>query len=152
NGQLTTSGADMYTLRSSDEKQASILLDFGKEIYGGIEIAAGIREKKESIKIRVRLGESVTETMSDCIDNSAPGMGSATNDHTLRDYTINVPWLGSVEIGNSGFRYVRIDLLDKDVNLPIKSVRAIARYRDIPYLGSFKSSDERLNEIWNTGA
>ena len=152
NGQLTTSGADMYTLRSSDEKQASILLDFGKEIYGGIEIAAGIREKKESIKIRVRLGESVTETMSDCIDNSAPGMGSATNDHTLRDYIINVPWLGSVEIGNSGFRYVRIDLLDKDVNLPVKSVRAIARYRDIPYLGSFKSSDERLNNIWNTGA
>src|SRR5690554_2806441 len=151
-GQLTTSGANMSTLRSDNEKLASILLDFGKEIYGGIEIAAGIRENKESVKIRVRLGESITEAMSDCIDNSVPGMGSATNDHTLRDFTINVPWLGSVEVGNSGFRYVRIDLLDKDVNLPIRSIRAIARYRDIPYLGSFHSSSERLNKIWETGA
>lgn len=151
-GQLTTSGANMSTLRSNNEKQASILLDFGKEIYGGIEIAAGIRENKESVKIRVRLGESITEAMSDCIDNSVPGMGSATNDHTLRDFTINVPWLGSVEVGNSGFRYVRIDLLDKDVNLPIRSIRAIARYRDIPYLGTFNSSNERLNEIWEVGA
>ena len=142
----------MSTLRSDNEKQASILLDFGKEIYGGIEIAAGIRENKESVKIRVRLGESITEAMSDCIDNSVPGMGSATNDHTLRDFTINVPWLGSVEVGNSGFRYVRIDLLDKDVNLPIRSIRAIARYRDIPYLGTFNSSNERLNEIWEVGA
>jgi hypothetical protein len=151
-GQLTTSGANMSTLRSDNEKQASILLDFGKEIYGGIEIAAGIRENKKSVKIRVRLGESITEAMSDCIDNSVPGMGSATNDHTLRDFTINVPWLGSVEVGNSGFRYVRIDLLDKDVNLPIRSIRAIARYRDIPYLGTFNSSNERLNEIWEVGA
>ena len=151
-GQLTTSGANMSTLRSDNEKQASILLDFGKEIYGGIEIAAGIRENKESVKIRVRLGESITEAMSDCIDNSVPGMGSATTDHTLRDFTINVPWLGSVEVGNSGFRYVRIDLLDKDVNLPIRSIRAIARYRDIPYLGTFNSSNERLNEIWEVGA
>ena len=151
-GQLTTSGANMSTLRSDNEKQASILLDFGKEIYGGIEIAAGIRENKESVKIRVRLGESITEAMSDCIDNGVPGMGSATNDHTLRDFTINVPWLGSVEVGNSGFRYVRIDLLDKDVNLPIRSIRAIARYRDIPYLGTFNSSNERLNEIWEVGA
>lgn len=151
-GQLTTSGANMSTLRSDNEKLASILLDFGKEIYGGIEIAAGIRENKKSVKIRVRLGESITEAMSDCIDNSVPGMGSATNDHTLRDFTINVPWLGSVEVGNSGFRYVRIDLLDKDVNLPIRSIRAIARYRDIPYLGTFNSSNERLNEIWEVGA
>lgn len=151
-GQLTTSGAQMATFRSSDEKQASVLLDFGKEIYGGIEIAAGIREEKKSIKVRVRLGESITETMSDCIDNSVPGMGSATNDHTLRDFTLEVPWLGKIEVGNSGFRFVRIDLLDNDVNLPIRSVRAIARYRDLPYLGTFKSSNDRLNDIWNIGA
>src|SRR5690554_8036748 len=151
-GQLTTSGANMSTLRSDNEKQASILLDFGKEIYGGIEIAAGIRENKESVKIRVRLGESVTEAMSDCIDNTVPGMGSATNDHAIRDFTLEIPWLGTVEIGNSGFRFARIDVLDKEVELPIRSIRAIFRYRDIPYLGSFHSNNERLNEIWNTGA
>lgn len=151
-GQLTTNGIGMSVFRSDKEMQASILLDFGKEIYGGIEIAGGIRESKNPIKVRVRLGESVTEAMSDCIDNSMPGMGSATNDHTLRDYTLDIPWLGTIEVGNSGFRFVRIDVLDNDVDLPIRSVRAIARYRDLPYLGSFNSSSERLNQIWEIGA
>lgn len=151
-GQLTTSRAGMCTMRSDDEVQASILLDFGKELYGGIEIAAAIRREKKPVKVRIRLGESVTEAMSDCIDNTNPGMGSATNDHTLRDYTLELPWLGTIEVGNSGFRFVRIDLLDKGVELPLRSVRAIFRYRDIPYLGSFKSDNERLNQIWETGA
>lgn len=151
-GQLSTSGAGMCMLRSDDDKQASVLLDFGTELYGGIEIAAAIRGEKKPIKIRVRLGESVSEAMSDAIDNSHPGMQSATNEHSLRDFTLEIPWLGTVETGNSGFRFVRIDLLDKEVELPLRSVRAIARYRDIPYLGSFKSSDERLNKIWETGA
>src|SRR5690554_2546150 len=151
-GQLTTHGEGMCVLRSDDEAQASILLDFGKEIYGGIEIAAAIRGEKNPVRVRVRLGESASEAMSDCIDNSVPGMSSATNDHALRDFTLEIPWLGTVEIGSSGFRFARIDLLDKEVELPIRSVRGILRYRDIPYLGSFKSDNERLNEIWNTGA
>lgn len=151
-GQLSTSGAGMCVLRSDDNRQASILLDFGTELYGGIEISAAIRGVKDPVKVRVRLGESVSEAMSDAIDNSRPGMQSATNEHSLRDFTLEIPWLGSIEIGNSGFRFARIDLLDKGVDLPIRAVRAIARYRDIPYLGSFKSSDERLNKIWETGA
>ncbi len=151
-GQLTTSGEGMCRLRSDDEKQASFLLDFGVELYGGIEIAAAIRGDKNPVRVRIRLGESVSEAMSDCIDNSVPGMGSATNDHTLRDFTLELPWLGTVEIGSSGFRFVRADVLDKEVDIPIRSVRAISRYRDIPYLGSFKSDNERLNKIWETGA
>ncbi len=151
-GQLSTSGAGMCMLRSDDDKQASLLLDFGTELYGGIEIAAAIRGEKKPIRVRIRLGESVSEAMSDAIDNSRPGMQSATNEHSLRDFTMEIPWLGTVEIGNSGFRFVRIDLLDKEVELPLRSVRAIARYRDIDYLGSFKCSDERLNKIWETGA
>lgn len=151
-GQLTTSGKGVCVLKSDNETEASVLLDFGKEIYGGIEIAAAIRRDKKPVRVRIRLGESVSEAMSDCIDNNKPGMGSATNEHTLRDYTLEIPWLGTVEMGNSGFRFVRIDLLDEDVELPIRSVRAIARYRDIPYLGSFHSSSERLNQIWETGA
>lgn len=151
-GQLTTSGRDMCVLRSDDEAQASVLLDFGRELYGGIEIAAAIRKEKNPVRVRVRLGESVTEAMSDAIDNNVPGIGSATNDHAMRDFTLEIPWLGTIEIGNSGFRYARIDLLDQKIELPIRSVRAILRYRDIPYLGSFKSDNERLNEIWNAGA
>ncbi|MDR1743285.1 MAG: alpha-L-rhamnosidase [Dysgonamonadaceae bacterium] len=150
-GQLSTSGAGMCVLKSDNEKEASVLLDFGKELYGGVQIAAAIRGEKKPIKIRVRMGESVSEAMSN-YGEGVPGMNSATNDHSLRDFTLELPWLGTVEIGNSGFRFVRIDLLDKDIELPIRSVRAIARYRDIPYIGSFHSSDDRLNKIWETGA
>lgn len=57
-----------------------------------------------------------------------------------------------MQVGNSGFRFARIDLVDADRELQLKEVRAIFEYRDIPYLGSFKSSDPRLNAIWNTGA
>ncbi len=151
-GQLSTSGEGMCILKSDQLKEASLLLDFGNELYGGIEIAAAIRGDKNPVRIRVRLGESVSEAMSNTGDNSVPGMNSATNDHSLRDFTLELPWLGTIEIGNSGFRFVRIDLLDKEVDLPLRSIRAISRYRDIPYLGSFRSSDDRLNKIWETGA
>ena len=57
-----------------------------------------------------------------------------------------------MQIGNSGFRFARLDLLDDDMQVPIVAVRAISRYRDIPQTGAFKCSDERLNTIWQTGA
>lgn len=118
-GQLTTGNEGMCVLKSNNEQQASIILDYGKELHGGIEIAASIRNEKKPIKVRIRFRESVSEAMSDCSDNTSPGMMSATNDHALRDFTLSIPWLGTVEIGNSGFRFVRIDLLDTDVELPL---------------------------------
>lgn len=150
-GQLSTDGSGMCVLRSDSANQASILFDYGKEIYGGIRIAAAIRNVKRPVKVRVRLGESVSEAMSDC-GKDVPGMESATNDHSLRDFTIEVPWLGTIEVGNSGFRFVRIDLVDQNVELPLRAVQAVFRYRDIPYLGSFRCSNERLNRIWEVGA
>ena len=80
------------------------------------------------------------------------GVNGATNDHAMRDFTIRLPWLGVMEVGNSGFRFVRIDLLDDSAELHLKEVRAISTFRDIPYKGSFRCNDERLNKIWQTGA
>ena len=42
--------------------------------------------------------------------------------------------------------------MEPDAELNLKAVRAILRYRDVPYLGSFRCDDERLNRIWETGA
>jgi len=36
--------------------------------------------------------------------------------------------------------------------LPLRAVRGVLRYRDLPYLGSFESNDKRVNDIWQTGA
>ena len=68
----------MCNLRTDSINQASLLLDYGTELYGGIQIAAGIRADKKPIKLRVRFGESVSEAMSE-YGSEDPGMNSATN-------------------------------------------------------------------------
>ena len=122
------------------------MLDFGRELQGGIQFVTGQSAQKE-IEVRVRFGESVSEAM--CEITSENG---ATNDHAIRDLHLTLPWLGVAEIGNSGYRFARIDVESKNVQLLLKEVRATFGYRDIPYLGSFRSSNERLNKIWMTGA
>mgnify|MGYP002541645009 FL=1 len=147
NGQATTANTPKCVLTAKEGKRPSILLDFGREIHGGLQFVTCIRASKDPVKVRVRLGESVGEAMCEITEENG-----ATNDHAMRDYTIELPWLGVCEVGNSGFRFVRIDLLEDDVELPIKEIRASLLYRDIPYLGSFRSSDPRVDSIWLTGA
>lgn len=130
----------------NDSLQASVILDFGKEIQGGIQLVTAGFPGNTPIKVRLRFGESVSETMSEV------GQDGATNDHAIRDFELLLPWMGKMEAGSSGFRFVRIDLLDTNRNLYLKEVSAISELRDIPYLGSFECDDERLNQIWQTGA
>ena len=79
-------------------------------------------------------------------------MGYSTDDHAKRDIVMDIPRDGQIEIGNTGFRFVRIDLLRPDVTIRIREAAAIFRFRDIPYRGSFRCSDTRLDSIWMTGA
>ena len=131
---------------------AGMVLDFGKEIHGGIQLTTS-QSNRVTRKVRIRFGESVSETMSDVIGDGTTGLeGGATNHHAMRDFIATLPGYGTLEVGNSGFRFVRIDLIEADSILALKEVRAIAKLRDLPYLGSFKCSDERLNTIWLTGA
>lgn len=146
NGQSELVQGKLCHLTNGATGQASILLDFGRELQGGLQIVTGMSASKE-IKVRIRYGESASEAMCD-ID----GKNGATNDHAIRDFTLSLPWLGVAETGNSGFRFVRIDLVGENTDLLIKEVRAIFTYRDIPYRGSFRCNDERLNKIWMTGA
>jgi hypothetical protein len=146
NGQADLVGKDLCTLVGNPENPPSLLLDFGRELHGGLEIVTAIFEGKDPIRVRICLGESVSEAMSRVSGSTS------TNDHAMRDFELALPWLGKIEIGNSGYRFARIDLVDTDRTLKLKEIRAISVYRDIPYLGSFHSSDERLNEIWKTGA
>lgn len=147
NGQAELVNKDMIRLKSDDKTRPGILLDFGRELHGGLQLVTGMMEKNAPVKVRIRFGESASEAMAD-IDT----LNGATNDHAIRDFVVDLPWLGSLELGNTGFRFVRIDLVDPHATLLLKEVRAIFVFRDIPYLGSFNSSDARLNEIWSTGA
>jgi len=146
NGQADLNQGEYLTLISDKKSKPGIILDFGREIQGGLEIVTTINNPNPAGRVRVRFGESVSETMSEIGENGA------TNDHAMRDFIITLPWLGRLEIGNTGFRFVNIELIDPDAKLEIREINAIFSYRDIPYLGSFQCNDERLNKIWMTGA
>lgn len=146
NGQADFMARTFCDMKSTRKVHPAIILDFGKELHGGLQIVTGMGSD-QNVRVRVRFGESVSETMSE-ID----GKNGAKNDHAIRDQEVLLPWFGVKEIGNSGFRFVRIDLISDNKELSLKEVRAIALYRDVPYRGAFKSNDERLNQIWQTGA
>lgn len=147
--QLTHTPADVTAVFKPDGKtRASLLLDFGRELQGGVRITAAARPSKQPLKVRLVFGESVSEAMSDVAE---PG-STATNDHAMRDLVCEIPWFGYTEIGNTGFRFLRIVLLDDQTALPVRCIKAASRTRDLAYLGSFESSDPRLNAIWRTAA
>ena len=120
---------------------ASIVLDFGRELHGGIQLISGGCRDNKVLKMRVRFGESVSEAM-----------GETNNDHAMHDSVIDIAPMGWQEFGSTGFRFVRLDFLTPDFELEIKELRAVSLMRELEYKGSFESSDERLNEIWMTGA
>ncbi|WP_163718562.1 alpha-L-rhamnosidase-related protein [Mangrovibacterium lignilyticum] len=146
-GQADLNRGDFLMLANRGvETEQGLIIDFGREIQGGIEIVTTISNSSPAGRIRISLGESVSETMSEV------GVDGATNDHAIRDFVITIPRLGRTVVGESGFRFVHINLVDPNTRIQIKEVNAVMSYRDIPYKGSFTCSDDRLNEIWMTGA
>ena len=124
---------------------AWVILDFGREIHGSLQIGSGGRSGRNA-RVRVRFGESVTETMAALRGNGAGA--TATNDHAIRDDTLSLPWLGRREIGETGFRFVRIENVGRDA-VQLEYVRAVSVMRPMKRLGGFRCSDERLNKVWD---
>jgi len=122
---------------------AGIVLDFGRELHGGLQIGSGGRTASAGAKARVRFGESVAEALSE------PGVKGACNDHAIRDSAIDLPWAGTREIGQTGFRFVRIDIVGEGP-LALDSVRAVSLQRPMRERGTFRCSDERVNRIRET--
>ena len=142
-GQVTLDNANPCVLHEG----GGVLVDFGRELHGGVQIMVGRMQDQTPARLRVRFGESVSEAMSDI-----GGSKNATNDHAVRDQSLLAPWLGTLETGNTGFRFVRLDLEDKGRSIPLVGLRAVSLMRDLEYRGSFRCSDQRLNRIWQTGA
>lgn len=151
-----------YCAMETTDDTVSVLLDYGCELHGGLRLVLGSTNSGYPARVRIRFGESVEETCADH-DGGNNRTGFTTNDHAIRDFVTAVPRYGMTEVGNTGFRFVRIDLLPDapeirktlkggSRKIQLKEASAILRYRDIPYLGSFKCSDQRLNDIWMTGA
>ncbi len=144
-GQIGLAETVFTVLRNgADGEQASVLLDFGTELAGGIRLLT--YHLNRQAKMRLVFGESVAEAMSDI------GVKNATNDHSPRDFVVEISQYSDLEFGRTGFRFVRLILLSPDTELKLKSALAVFTYRDIPYVGSFCCSDPLLNEIYDTAA
>jgi len=129
----------------SSDDNAYIVLDFGIEIHGSVRIYVKSCTGRKT-PVRVRMGESLMEAMS------TEGEKGSCSDHANRDMVINASNHSSNETNQTGFRFVRIDLIEKNTQISLKKVSGVFIYRDLPYLGSFDSSDSLLNDIWKTAA
>lgn len=145
--QISLAAKEPCVMKSSEEGKASLLLDYGVEIHGGIRLLAWSDSTNRGAKVRIRFGESASEAMSE-----PGGESNSTNDHARRDITAEVGMMSMNQIGESGFRFVRIDLEEPEAVLALKSVWAVLVYKDVPYRGSFVCSDPLLNRIWDVGA
>ena len=127
---------------------AGILLDFGVEVQGFVEIVTPMTpDQAKARTVRIRFGESASEAMSEL-----GGKANAGNDHAVRDQVVTLPWLGKKRIGPGGFRFVRIDVAEGSAPVALSQVRAVLEIRDLAYVGEFRCSDARLNRIWEVGA
>ena len=122
------------------KKNSHIVLDFGKEICGGVRILTYISNASGSV--RLRLGESVSECCAEL------GEKGACNDHSLRDIKTTLVNYSDMEFMQSGFRFLRIDNISGE-DISVKSIYAASVYRDLEYKGSFECDDALINQIFN---
>ena len=119
-------------------------MDFGLEYNGGVQIICQDMMGKKNARLRIRFGESAMECMSDI------GYKGATNDHSVRDQVLLAPWVGILEYGHTGYRFIRIDNCD-EVTVSFMQIYGVYEHSGKDILGTFHSSDERLNRIWDVG-
>ena len=62
-GQVTLDASNPCVLRNNAKKGA-LLLDFGKELHGGVQIMVWHTKDNKPVRLRVRFGESVCEAMA----------------------------------------------------------------------------------------
>lgn len=126
-----------------------VVLDFGKEYYGGVRLLTKSTRHGEvenaPYPLRIRFGESVSECSAEI------GEKNAGNDHATRDMRVVLGSHSDMEFGNTGFRFVRLDFAE-GYAVDIKAAVAVFVHRDLPRKGGFRSDDARLNEIYDVAA
>lgn len=120
-----------------------LILDFGKELSGGIRILT--RDIHGNKRIRLRFGESLSECCAEL------GEDNATNDHAVRDFYVELTDWSDMKFGNTGFRFLRIDT-EQDSSFQFKAIVAATEIDSREQIGAFECDDSLLNEIWNTAA
>ena len=120
---------------------AFIVLDFGKEMHGGVRLITDW-VKGTTCKVRIRFGESLGEV------NSEIGEKNATNAHSLRDLETVICAYSDAVIGQTGFRFVRIDLLE-DKFIYFKNIFCENNIYSKKPIYVYQGEDKRISEIFD---
>ena len=112
-----------------------LVLDYGRELSGGVRLvtSGGMTE----CRIRLRFGESVSEAI-----------GQPDMDHAIHDIDLPLRGYSSVDFGDTGFRFVRLDVVSG--TLLLHNAIAHVEFRQLEQIGTFRSSDDLLNRIFDT--
>lgn len=143
---------DFTILRNTESgENPYVILDFGVELHGGIRILNYTTSDTSYFgdfepQVKITFGESYAEANSDI------GVKGACNDHSPRQFTVPVPALSDNEWGQTGFRFVKIELVSPNTLIKLKNVLAVSIMRDYAYKGKFECSDETINRIFDTAA
>lgn len=130
--------SEQHTIRLNGK--GMVVLDFGKELHGGVRILAQYAGDGEAA-IRIRTGESVSECYAET------GEKNAGNYHTLRDISTRLLHFSDQTFFETGFRFVRIDFTE-DKEIVLKAIVATSVMRDLHPIGGFHCDDERVNRIF----
>lgn len=145
--QIGLAEAALCTLsNAAGEEKAGILLDFGCEFHGGVRLLSYWLTGGPQVAVRLCFGESAAEALS------TVGEKNATNDHALRDMVVQLSSLSDAQFGQTGYRFLYIELVSEAAVLPLKAVMGVSVYLDLPYIGSFSCDDPRINAIYRTAA
>lgn len=125
-------------------KGAWVLLDYGRELCGGLRILTRTVECFQT-RIRITLGESLTEACSRI------GAKNATNDHSPRDFEGMLCNMSDLSFGQSGFRFARVELLE-ETRVTVRNIFATNTMPQFRREGEIVTSDEKLNRIIRTAA
>lgn len=140
-------GVDNMTVFSTENgEKAAILLDFGSEFAGGAAITVNHISLEKEVEFIIRFGESAAEAMADI------GQKGACNDHSVRNFKMRLPQYSRTVIGKTGYRFLYLELSEKETTVKVSRVEGVFTYRDIPYLGSFSCDQPVFNQIYDISA
>ncbi len=131
--QIGLAEADVATVKEG----GYIILDFGKEISGGVRI---LTFKARTVSVRIRFGESLSECCAEL-----GGTQNATNDHSLRDFTVQLKNYSDMSFGQTGFRFVRLDFSGEVI---LKSVVAESYLFNKKAKYVYEGNDKEIKKIY----
>ncbi len=133
----------LYEPMCAVAKDGYIILDFGKEMNGSVRILTSSVAEGGTAKIRVRFGESLSESCSNV------GEKGQTNDHSPRDFEALLTSYSDVTLGASGYRYIRIDFIDGKTVL-LKSIVGTNNAYNGRAIYKYAGADKRISKIFET--